>query len=227
MKRLWAFYIAIGYTLIVPTISAFFLGTQTGVTLGVLGFAVILATRIEDIEVFKLWGMEAKLKQRIDEANNILQRLYLLAANLASIAIMSAHKSEGFAVTHEAGVKRKDQTLRYAYDTIQILDLECQTIREALEIDYLGTCSDYLTFLEHTVKGTLPSDIRSMFIEQIKPRREFPSIADLPHPHKIRETLGEMNLINEKTTLIVDDYEYYFQNQKHRDPLRWSNRTHW
>jgi hypothetical protein len=89
MKHYVLFYIAIVYTLLVPLAAALLVGAGTAAVLSLVGIVMIVITRIDDIELFKLWGLEARLRQKIDEASATVEQLKRLASAIAEPAISS------------------------------------------------------------------------------------------------------------------------------------------
>ena len=65
--RQWVFLAAVGYTFVLPTIAALFVGWREALVLGSLGVVILLFTRLDDLQSFRFWGMEADLRKQVEE----------------------------------------------------------------------------------------------------------------------------------------------------------------
>ena len=85
---LWLFYVGFVYTLVVPTV-AVVCGkeVQESTLLFVVGVAAMLFVRLSDLESVQLFGLPAKLRTQVAEAEAVLEQLRHLAIGVAAPAL--------------------------------------------------------------------------------------------------------------------------------------------
>lgn len=135
--RNFAFYVSMVFTAGMPTYLVLVDRPGSAATIGIIGIFLIFAIRIHDIELFKGLGLEIRLKQAIQDANELSKELKRLAIILSSFN-KQLIVSDRFLTSPEftSELKRKEEM----DEALRNLGISENEIRESDRIWNLGIC---------------------------------------------------------------------------------------
>lgn len=170
------------------------------------------------IKSFKFGNLEMTM-HRVELAMTEAKALTKL---MAEIAIPLAHHTEGWASTAPSTIRTKDLVLSRAMEGAEQLGVEINP--EIKELHYYTTCSDYV----HIIIDLYPDNNQHMaIINKLKNKNIPTSIEEVEPPQEFRRIIDELGYLTDAVSQYLDDYQYYYENRKHRSVDRWRQRAEW
>lgn len=196
-----------------------FLGqTATTAVYAVGAFGLILVALPGSIEHLKFGTLEMKVRR----AEQAVAEAKALTKLIAEISIPLAHHSEGWARTAPSTLQIKDLVIPRALETAKQLGVAVS--QEIQEHDYFNTCQDYVNIIIHLREG---NSERMRIIDKLRNKNIPTSIDEVEPPADFRRIIDEVGFMTDAVSQYLDDYQYYYENRRHRDVNRWLKRAQW
>lgn len=186
--------------------------------------ATLIAANIDRIDKLKAGtsGIEFEARRVVEEAKSTVVEMQLLAKHLATISLSLVKRSArigGFPPDEEEAIRERTiQLLRSAH----VPEAE---IPDVLDEWHRWVLNDYvLGILGH---GTVPESLEQAEIAAWKEMRRRSFSDDRATAHEIRGWLDQHGYLSPERIALIEDYEFYLANKRHRRPEVWANHQEW
>ena len=208
------FWLGLVVAVVPPPLLSYYGHNETAGFCIVSGIVAMLATRFGDIAVLAFGPLRAELREKIEEADQTMQRLKELTATTAKAAldlIQSAGRWEALTDEHIDG-------LYNSYGTL-LDDLKID--RGPIEA-FWHTVIEYDYILMATGGTTIPTGANAGEMERWEGLRR--GIENRASPDEIRAFLNDTRYNANEREELVQDLEHYRQHREHRRPDVWADR---
>jgi hypothetical protein len=202
----------------------------------VAGFAIAalaaLIGNLDYIETFKasINGVEARTREVVRRAEVAMSDLQTLAASFGTLLVqmvVGQGRPAGFQHSLQDGSSiDRDRRKQEIIEKLKAFGLSDELISEVEAADRKYVLVDYRVIIQYTASifakptGDL-SDEWTKFVHGTY------DIDNQPNPVDFRKWLTEHKMIDSRVDEFLKDYEYYWNNGKHRRPEIWQNRREW
>ena len=200
-------------------ISMFLDNTATTMLFAAGTVALLFMAFPGSIEYLKLGGT---LEMKVRRAEQAVDEARALAKLIAEISIPLAHHSEGWAVTAPSTFQTKDLVIPRAIEMAEQLGVNIS--QEIKELNYYKTCSDYVNII---IALRADNNERMRIINRLRGNNIPTSIDDVEPPEDFRRIIEELGFMNDNVSQYLDDFQYYYENRRHRSMERWFQRAEW
>ena len=220
-KRFLFFVFSLIFVFLLPLTLAWDGELQKATFVCVISLVFLLVINADKIEAFKLWGLEATLKEKIQEASATIDELKKIAGTIskASLTDLMAGNFLG-GVSFETKLHLHDE-IEEALKEIGIPDEALTDIKEnwnkGIAIIYDGRISSRLF---GTVRG---KEDQNLIKERKEHKKEYDALQDFSKwkartPEEIENFAKAKNWnIDEETELLLNQYKYFLKTKEIKD----------
>lgn len=175
-----------------------------------------------DVSAVNIGGLQ--IVNLVQRAESAFQGAKALAKDLAILFIHQVYAKGGF---QSMSVRQQDLIRNHAFELLKVHGLSEEDIHEVVAIEFPYVCNEYVIYVFQAVNernkdvpGNVMLNLRQKLNQVFTSRLE---------PDKLRELFKQNPKFIEEpdVKLLLEDYDYYYQNQKHRHLERWSRRESW
>ncbi len=205
---------------ILSSVISMFLDNITTTVMFIAGTVALLFMAYPgSIEYLKLGGT---LEMKVRRAEQAVDEARALAKLIAEISIPLAHHTEGWAGTAPSTLQIKDLVIPRAMGMAEQLGVNIS--QEIKELHYYNTCSDYVNII---IRLRADNNERMRIINRLRSNNIPTSIDDVEPPGDFRRIIEELGFMNDNVSQYLEDFQYYYENRKHRSMERWFQRAEW
>ena len=205
MKK-YLYYILLFSVVLVATLLSFFGKTDTSIIFMSGSFAMIFLGNLEKLEFFKFYGVEARIKATINEANATIEQLKSLSKALAEPAISLIASS----------VIPNPMPLSYRLSLISRINEILQSLQiPPEEIQRINGVSGNVLRVLHISRITAG-------IDNIPPDLLITS-GQFSSPGAYEEFLNSRKLLTPERQELIKDLQYFIESGKFRRPELWED----
>ncbi len=200
---------------VISTIIAWFNKTSVAWIFMISSFGALLLANLDKLKKFKLWGLEAELKDMISEANATIEQLKILAKAIAkpTIGLIAADMMPNIPFP----LLFKHNMVSEINKALNILGLTKSGIVEASSIYYMLMLYLHGVMITKDIK-TIEPDILMKLHLRINDDGNY----QLATPKEYESFLKERDLLNEERKELIEDLQYFISHQEFRRPQIWS-----
>ncbi|PWS37790.1 hypothetical protein DFH01_00260 [Falsiroseomonas bella] len=195
--------------------------TENSVLLLGAGALCGLIGNADRFEVLKVFGLEARMRRAVVEAEDVLQRLRAFAADLGAVVI---HHNAGLSRWADPGIfQRQDAQKREVLRSLEKLGVSPEQLREARAADKVYVLQDYTSGVMSLIRKHYPGSAERRAEVETEARSAGRPITagDL---RKLAVSLGP---VPPDVAELLADIEHYEAHGEHRRPEVWAQRRNW
>ncbi|MDE1882751.1 MAG: hypothetical protein KGH70_02110 [Rhodospirillales bacterium] len=185
------------YLLVMPLIALVYGNTNDGILIAVVGVAAILLTRLQDLREFSFLGVVAKMQEKIQEADRIIENLRKISTALARGSLQEiAMSGQLFSGLHTSSKFKVREDIVTA---LKDMDIPDETV---LETQYVWI-TVYGTMLVSKIIATAAEQSSVPEIQKEVAQLDRNSVYDLPTPDAI-DVWGDAKRCDKLTELLKE-----------------------
>jgi hypothetical protein len=200
--------------MIVITAGVAFKSPEIAMIFAATSVSAILLDNLENLDKLELFGLKAKLKEKIQEAEVTIEHLRSLAVSLSqpAISLITMHGNITKKFTHDY----KAALIKQINDQLRYISIPEDHIREANRLWYFQNLNDHALRI---TEGLYPNYKEE--IEKLLALGEDGAMVGTPEQYL--ELLKKHNLLDNHRKELVEDFAYYRKNREYRRPELWSS----
>ncbi|MFL9892412.1 hypothetical protein [Paraburkholderia sp. RL17-381-BIF-C] len=186
--------------------------------------ATLIAANIDRIDKLKAGtsGIEFEARRVVEEAKSTVVEMQMLAKHLATISLSLVKRSArigGFPPAEEEEIRERTlQLLRSAHvPETEIPDVLAEWHRWVFNDYVLGILGN----------GMTPDGLGQPEVSVWKEMRRRAYSDDRPTAAEIRDWLNRHGYASQERLELLEDYQFYLENKRHRRPEVWASHHEW